>query len=467
MSAQTVIQGILSPKIVSDNAGGFNSTVDIVNVDTVTANYLNLASEVRTTGLISSGDVKCGSLTFNTGNGVITSSGNGTGKISLNAQLLDVNNSIIINSTGSVHFGSPIDTLGQVIKNSYGDVTFGSDIDMNGGTITTSGFNNAVKFGKDIDLNHNRLINTLTIYQSVGPCVTLGSDLDVAEQRIVSSSGNVNISATNINLGASKLQSGNQATPLNVGSNLNMNGNAISGTYNSSIGNSVLMGSHIDMGGKSIQNTTGGYVSIQGGIQMNSGQIVGLGTLNGCGFNSIQKFMYQQPSGTPGGNADSYYGTFNTYPLNAATPSLNTVASPNANILANMTDANISGIIPGGGEYELKPNQFLLYPDPTTNTALFRINATIPTFNSGPFACCLYDITNSNIVSYGTNAISGGLSILDTTVNITAPTVYDIRLRISVLSPGTTTDLGNPNTFGIDETYGTVVITQLPALPPT
>jgi len=72
MSVQNVLQGVLSQKVVADDGGGYSVKNDLVNVDTVNAIGVNLASSSTQAGKVTTNALNP-VTTFNVANVTSTS----------------------------------------------------------------------------------------------------------------------------------------------------------------------------------------------------------------------------------------------------------------------------------------------------------------------------------------------------------------------------------------------------------
>ena len=118
MSTQNIIQGIVSPKVVSDGTGGYQVKTDIVNVDNITTSG-SIVSNGAVTGvgaLYTSGGVTCTDINFNkTGGRDDPFISSNTGLVKFDSTNLDMNgcyitdisnNMVIINKGLQVNNGN-------------------------------------------------------------------------------------------------------------------------------------------------------------------------------------------------------------------------------------------------------------------------------------------------------------------------------------------------------------------------
>jgi hypothetical protein len=142
MSTESIIQGVLSPKVVSDGNGGYTAKTDIVNVDNITATGTLSVPAINSAGgtlglhsINATGDITAtGNITAS---GNITSSSNITASDSINIG----NASMTTNGSGEVFFGSSISigTNGAIYcgASNTEPVVIATPLQTNG-TITTS-----------------------------------------------------------------------------------------------------------------------------------------------------------------------------------------------------------------------------------------------------------------------------------------------------------------------------------------
>ena len=147
MSTESIIQGILSPKVVSDGSGGYTTKTDIVNVDNITATNNIFAEDVSGNGIIHAPTINGanvnGSLSLSVGTPgnprTITSNGSDTMIFNSNFDLQDHTITSSVNhpnySVPFVNFGCRLNLNGNEIFTETGDILFGTDINTQGYTI--------------------------------------------------------------------------------------------------------------------------------------------------------------------------------------------------------------------------------------------------------------------------------------------------------------------------------------------
>ena len=119
MSTENILQGIISPKVVSDGSGGYVAKADIVNIDRIeaTGNIVTDGSIATTGGISSSTSV--------TAPDVVTDSiGNGSN--------LQVNGTINGVDGGRLTLGADLDLNGHSLYTHAGQITIATNLNANG-----------------------------------------------------------------------------------------------------------------------------------------------------------------------------------------------------------------------------------------------------------------------------------------------------------------------------------------------
>lgn len=160
MSTESILQNVLSPKVVSDGSGGYTTKTDIVNVDNITATGTITTSSFSAHG---------GDLTLHD----ITATGTITSDTIKATGVLKIGDTFTItpSSGGSAAITGSIGLAGTLYGGNFGTKLFiGNDLYLNTGTLR-----NVNSIMGDAGINVNTLLNAnggLSGSFQVGQCGT-------------------------------------------------------------------------------------------------------------------------------------------------------------------------------------------------------------------------------------------------------------------------------------------------------
>ena len=270
MATQSLLENIVSPKIVGDGSGGYIAKTDIVNIDNLVVNTIN-------------------GLPPGSGGGAVGFDGKFV-PVTPTTAPLDLNGHSLTDSIQNITLGKPLNMNGQLLTDPTA-VKLGSSLDMNGNVITNSYTDSSGS--TSILINRNLQVENLTVNQGIissnynSGLIDIHDDdncgcgvkslrmddginnktyLDMNGQVLFDNTGTLNVGYNTTDTTRIRGLISGDAGPLALASSLDMHGNTLTDSTQN-----IKLGNPLDLNGNALTDSSGNIkVSANIDLQNNS-----------------------------------------------------------------------------------------------------------------------------------------------------------------------------------------------------